>query len=144
VLLPHLTRRPAPDQLKKEADGTYAGELEAALAKALFAVLGRRAAAAPEAKGTVKFWVKDGQLAKFEHVVRGKITVGEDKKEVEISRTLTVEIKDAGSTKISLPETAMKKLCDEEALISLRRRRFSARCNLPGRPFRGRVRGRFA
>jgi hypothetical protein len=97
-------------ELKKEADGTYAGELEPASAKALFAVLGRRAAAAPEAKGTVKFWVKDGQLAKFEHVVRGKITVGEDKKEVEISRTLTVEIKDVGSTKISLPETATKKL----------------------------------
>jgi hypothetical protein len=96
--------------LKKEGDGSYTGELEPATAKALFATLGRRAAAAPEAKGTVRFWAKDGQLAKYEQVVSGKITVGEEKKEVEITRTVTVEIKDAGSTTINLPEEARKKL----------------------------------
>jgi hypothetical protein len=76
----------------------------------MFALLGRRAAEAPEAKGTVKFWVKDGQLTKYEFVVRGKITVGEAKREVDLSRTTTVEIKEAGSTKVSLPEDAKKKL----------------------------------
>jgi hypothetical protein len=58
----------------------------------------------------VKFWIKDGRLAKYEFSVRGKITVGEDKHEVDISQTTTVAIKDAGSTKISLPEDARKKL----------------------------------
>ncbi len=96
--------------LKKESDGVYAGDLAADAAKALFSRLGRRAAEAPEAKGSVRFWVKDGRLTKYEFSVRGKITVGEDKREVAISQTTTVEIKDIGSTKISLPEDAKKKL----------------------------------
>ena len=98
-------------ELKKDSDGVYSGDLEAEAAKALFALLGRRAAEAPSAKGSAKFWVKDGQLTKYEFGVRGKITVGgEDKREVDISRTTTVEIKDIGSTKISLPDDAKDKL----------------------------------
>jgi hypothetical protein len=96
--------------LKKESDGVYASDLDGAAAREMFALLGRRAAEAPEAKGSVKFWVKDGQLTKYEFVVRGKITTGEEKKEVDLSRTTTVEIKEAGSTKVSLPEDAKKKL----------------------------------
>jgi hypothetical protein len=96
--------------LKRESDGVYAGELAPDAAKELFALLGRRAAEAPEAQGSVKFWVKEGQLAKYEFSVKGKITVGEDKREVEISRTTTVEIKEVGSTKVSFPDEAKKKL----------------------------------
>jgi hypothetical protein len=97
--------------LKKESDGVYAGDLDGAAAKEMFALLGRRAAEAPEVKGTVKFWIKDGHLAKYEFVVRGKITVGgEEKREVDLSRTTTVEIKEVGTTKVSLPEDATKKL----------------------------------
>jgi hypothetical protein len=95
---------------KKETEGVYASDLDGAAAKEMFALLGRRAAEAPEAKGSVKFWVKDGQLAKYEFVVRGKITVGEDKREVDLSRTTTVEIKEVGTTKVSLPDDAKKKL----------------------------------
>jgi hypothetical protein len=98
-------------ELKKESDGTYAGDLTAESAKELFAQLGRRAAEAPAAKGAVKFWVTDGRLAKYELRLKGKITVGgEEKREVEISRTITVEVKDAGATKVLLPEEAKKKL----------------------------------
>ena len=97
--------------LKKDSDGAYSGELDGATAKEMFALLGRRAAEAPKAEGTVKFWVKDGRLAKYEFVVRGKITTGgEEKREVEVSRTTTVDITDVGSTKVSLPEEAKKKL----------------------------------
>lgn len=96
--------------LKKESDGVYSSDLDGAAAKEMFALLGRRAAEAPTAKGSVKFWVKDGRLAKYEFVVRGKITTGEDKREVDLSRTTTVEIKEVGSTKVSLPEDAKKKL----------------------------------
>jgi hypothetical protein len=96
--------------LKKESDGVYSGELEGAAAKEMFALLGRRAAEAPEVKGSVKFWLKDGQLAKYEFILRGKITTGEDKREVNLIRTTTVEMKNIGSTKVSLPEDAKKKL----------------------------------
>jgi len=95
---------------KKESDGAYSGDMTAEAAKQLFALLGRRAAEAQGAKGSIKFWVKDGQLAKYEFTVGGKITAGEDKREVDVSRAVTVEIKDVGSTKVSLPEDARKKL----------------------------------
>jgi len=97
--------------LKKEPDGVYSSDMDGAAAKQMFALLGRRAAEAPDAKGSIKFWVKDGQLVKYEFIVRGKITVGgEEKREVEISRTTTVEIKEVGTTKVALPEDAKKKL----------------------------------
>ncbi|MBK7997905.1 MAG: hypothetical protein IPK15_04030 [Verrucomicrobia bacterium] len=96
--------------LKKEADGAYASELDGAWAKEMFALFGRRAAAAPSAQGAVKFWLKDGSLAKYEFVVKGKITTGEDKTEVEVSRTAMVEIKDVGAATVSLPDEAKKKL----------------------------------
>jgi hypothetical protein len=97
-------------ELKKESDGVYSGDLTAEGAKELFGRLGRRAAAAQEAKGSVKFWVKGGLLTKYEFNVKGKMTAGEDKKEVEVSRTITIEIKDVGSTKLTLPEEATKKI----------------------------------
>lgn len=96
--------------LKKEADGVYSSDMDGAAAKEMFGLLGRRAAEAPEAKGTIKFWMKDGQLARYEFAVRGKITAGEEKREVDLSRVTTVEIKEVGSTKVSLPEDAKKKL----------------------------------
>ena len=97
-------------ELKAEPDGLYSGEMIPEFAKELFALLGRRAAESTDAKGSVKFWLKDGQLAKYEFAVRGTITTGEEKKKVDISRTMTVEIKNVGSTKVSLPEDAKKKL----------------------------------
>jgi hypothetical protein len=97
-------------ELKKESDGSYASSMAAEAAKNMFALLGKRAAESPDAKGSMKFWIKDGMLSKYEYVVRGKITVGEDKKEVEVIRTTTVEIKDVGAVKVSLPEDAKKKL----------------------------------
>ena len=97
--------------LKKDGDGAYTGDMTPEAAKELFALLGRRAAEAPSAAGSMKFWVKDGALAKYEFGVRGKITVGgEEKREVEISRSTTVELKNVGSTTVSLPEDAKKKL----------------------------------
>jgi len=97
-------------ELKSETAGEYSGDLTPEAAKSFFKQLGRRAAEATDAKGTVKFWTKDGRLTKYEFVVQGKITAGTDKKEVEISRTTTVEIKDVGSTKISLPDAAKNRL----------------------------------
>ena len=96
--------------LKKDGDA-YAGELPADAVKALLS-FGRRAGGdAPEvsgAKGNVKFWVKDGALSKYQYNVKGTMSFnGNDR---EIDRTTTVEIKDVGTTKLTVPDEAKKKL----------------------------------
>ena len=60
------------------------------------------------AKGSVKFWVKDGMLFKYEIKVQGKVSFnGNDR---DIDRTTTIEIKDIGSTKVEVPDDAKKKM----------------------------------
>ena len=97
-------------ELKKEGEA-YASDLTEAGAKELLTMGGRRGANAPEpknAKGTVKFWVKDGLLAKFELKLSGTVNFnGEDR---DIDRTTTVEIKDVGTTKVEVPDAAKEKL----------------------------------
>ena len=60
------------------------------------------------AKGTAKFWVKDGQLAKYEYNVKGTMSFGGN--DIDIDRTTTVEIKDVGSTKVEVPAEAKGKV----------------------------------
>jgi hypothetical protein len=97
-------------ELKKSEDGLYSAGLSEAGVKELFSRLRRGATEPADAKGSVKFWVKDGALVKYEFNVQGKFTTGNDQGEVEIIRTTTVEIKDAGSTQVTVPEDAKKKL----------------------------------
>jgi len=59
-------------------------------------------------KGSVKFWVKEGALTKYEFNVQGTISFGGNDRDV--NRTTTVDIKDAGKTKVEVPEEAKKKL----------------------------------
>jgi hypothetical protein len=61
-----------------------------------------------DAKGSVKVWLKDGQISKYEVKVSGK--VDRQGEEMEMQRTTTTEIKDVGTTKIDLPDDAKKKL----------------------------------
>jgi hypothetical protein len=61
-------------------------------------------------KGTVKFWLKDGQLSKYEYNVKGTMSFGGN--DVDIDRTTTVEIKDVGSTKVEVPAEAKGKLSE--------------------------------
>ena len=96
--------------LKMEPAGLYSGDLTAEGAKELFGKLGKRAAEAEKAQGSIQFWVKDGLLTKYEYTLKGKITVGADKKEVDLSRTVTVEFKEVGTTQVTLPEELKKKL----------------------------------
>lgn len=99
----------------KEADGAYQGDLSEEGAKGFLMGGGRRGGNGgnggpdiSDAKGTAKFWVKDGNLTKFEYHVTGTISFnGNDR---PIDRTVTVEISDVGSTKIAVPEDAKKKL----------------------------------
>lgn len=96
----------------KSADGVYSGDLTEEGVKSLLTFGGGRAGGnAPEisgAKGSAKFWVKDGTLTKYEFNVQGKRTTQNG--DVDINRTTTVEIKDVGTTTVTVPEEAMKKL----------------------------------
>ncbi len=94
----------------KLADGVYSGDLTDQGAKDLMSFR-RGGSGGPEvksAKGAAKFWVKDGQLSKYEYSLEGTMTFnGEDR---DVQRKNTVEIKDVGSTKVTVPEEAAKKL----------------------------------
>jgi len=95
--------------LKQDGE-TYAGELTEDGAKSLL-LFGGRGGNGPEvndAKGSVKFWIKDGVLTKYETKVKGSISFNGNDRDVD--RTTTVEIKDVGSTKIAVPEEAEKKM----------------------------------
>lgn len=98
-------------ELKKEGD-TYSGELTEEGAKALLSFRGRASGTdgptISNARGSVKFWLKDGALAKFETKVTGKVSF--DGNDRDVDRTTTVEIKDIGTSKVEVPEDAKKKL----------------------------------
>jgi hypothetical protein len=101
---------PTAKELKKDGD-IYSGELTEAGAKALLTFRSRAGADGPavsNAKGSVKFWVKDGLLTQYEVKVKG--TVNYNGNEFENDRTTTVEIKEVGTTKVAVPEEAKKKL----------------------------------
>ena len=89
-------------ELKKDGD-VYSGELTEAGAKAQF-----RFGTANGAKGSVKFWLKDGVVSKYEFKVTGKVEFNGN--EMDVDRATTTEIKDVGTTKVNVPEAAKKKL----------------------------------
>ena len=98
-------------ELKKEGDA-YSGELTEDAAKTLLSFRGRATGAdgptISNAKGVVKFSLKDGALSSFETKVTGKVSF--DGNDRDVDRTTTVEIKDVGTTKVEVPEEAKKKL----------------------------------
>ncbi len=100
-------------ELKKDGD-VYSGDLTEDGAKSLLAMggFGRRGGtppAAKNAKGTVKVWMKDGMISKYETKVQGTVA-GRDGEDRDVDRTTTVELKDIGTTKVNIPEEAQKKL----------------------------------
>jgi hypothetical protein len=112
------TKRPADEaaeiagfasELKRDGD-TYVSDLTEPGAKALqtFKMPGGESMAVNEAKGSAKFWIKDGALTKYEFKLKGKLKFGDN--EFPNDRTTTVEIKDLNKTKMEVPEAAKKKL----------------------------------
>jgi hypothetical protein len=100
------------------ADGVYSGALSEAGAKARltpnFGGFGGGPGGdfqPPEvtgAKGSVKFWIKDGVLVKYEYNLQGSMDMMGNS--TDINRTTAVEIKDVGTTKIAVPDEAKKKM----------------------------------
>jgi hypothetical protein len=95
-------------ELKKTGD-SYASELTEAGAKKLLS-FGRdgEGPAITNPKGSVKIWIKDGLLNKYELKLAGSMDFNGNNFDLE--RTMTIEIKDVGTTKLSVPEEAKKKL----------------------------------
>jgi len=101
----------APD-LNKTDDG-YSGNLSEEAAKELMTFRRRNAAASTQpavknAKGSVKFWIKDGVLSKMQYEVSGTVTFNDQDRDID--RTTTIEIKDVGSTQPDVPDEAKAKL----------------------------------
>jgi hypothetical protein len=97
-------------ELKKDGDAV-SGDLNEDITKELLSFRGRGDGDGPTVtnpKGSVKFWVKDGVLSKYEFKVQGKVSFDGNERDVE--RTTTVEVKDIGTTKVDVPEEAKKKL----------------------------------
>jgi hypothetical protein len=98
-------------ELKKEGDA-IAGDLTEDGAKALLTFRprggGGEAPAISNAKGSVKFWLADGKLVKYQFHVQGTVSFNGNDRDVD--RTTIVEIKDVNSTKIEVPDDAKKKL----------------------------------
>lgn len=110
--------------VKAEDGGLYTGDLTEEGAKALLTFGGPRGGGGrgqgrgqgpqngppppKDAKGTVKFWTKDGVLVKFESILQATMNFrGEDR---ETKRTRTSEIRDIGTTQFEVPAEAKKKL----------------------------------
>jgi hypothetical protein len=96
--------------LAKTDDG-FAGTLPSDEAKALMQRRGGRregAAEVKDAKATVRFWLENGTLSRYQFHVQGAMSVrGEER---QIDRTTTVTIKDVGTTRIDVPEEARQHL----------------------------------
>ncbi len=98
-------------ELKKDGD-VISGDLTKEGAESMLTFgFGRRGGNRPppkDAKGSVKIWLKDGAISKYETKVSGK--VDRQGEEMDIERTTTIDIKDVGNTKIEVPDDAKKKL----------------------------------
>jgi len=96
--------------LKKDGD-VYSGDLTEDAIKAIMPRFGRGGGQGPDvsnAKGTVKFTVKDGTLSKIEYHTQYTISFNGNDRDVD--STTTVEISNVGSTKVDVPEEAKKKV----------------------------------
>ncbi len=94
-------------------NGVYSGDLSEAGVKQLlnFRRVGPNGTGGPQvrdAAGSVRFWIKDGVISKYEFTLRGAIAIGG--MDHQIDRTSTVEIKDVGASKVTVPDEAAKKL----------------------------------
>jgi len=93
-------------------NNAWSGDLTEAGARSLM-TFGRRGGggqppAPRNAKGSVKFWIKDGVLTKYQFKVQG--TINRNGEDMDVDRTTTVEIKDVGATKVAVPDEAKKKM----------------------------------
>jgi hypothetical protein len=93
--------------LKQDGE-VYSGDLTEEGAKTVMRFRRSGGPAISNAKGSVKFWIKDGAITKYQYKVTGLMSFNGN--DMDVDRTTTVEIKDVGKTKVDVPEAAKKKL----------------------------------
>lgn len=96
-------------ELKKDGEA-YVGDLTEEGAKTALLPRARGGGDGPSvsnAQGSVKFWLKEGALVKFEVKVKGTVSFNGNDRDVD--RITTTEIKDVGTTKVEVPAEAKKK-----------------------------------
>ncbi len=101
----------AVKELKTGEGGLLSGELSPEGAKDFLTFHPRHGDPPPppkNAKGSVKFWVKDGSLAKLESHLQATVSFGPDQDERDFEMTRTVEIGNVGSTKVEVSSEARK------------------------------------
>jgi hypothetical protein len=93
-----------------QTDDAYSGDLTEDGAKSLLSFRGRGGdgPTVSNAKGSVKFWVKDGIITKYQFKLQGTMNFGGDDRDID--RTTTVEVKDVGATKVVVPDDAKAKV----------------------------------
>ena len=92
-------------------DGVYSGDLTESGARDLLSWRRGSSDNGPSvsnAKGSAKFWVAKGVLTKYQFNLQGTLSFNGN--DFNVNRTTTVEIKDVGSTTITPPDEAKKKL----------------------------------
>ena len=102
----------AVNELKKDTN-SISGDLTEAGAKELLSFRRGRNAGGngptiTNPKGSVKFWIQDGKLVKYQYHVQGTVSFNGNDRDVD--RTTTVEIKDVNSTRIAVPDDVKKLL----------------------------------
>jgi len=93
--------------LKQDGDA-YSSDLTEEGAKALLRFRRGGGATIANPSGSVKFWIKNGELTKYEFRVKGKVTFNDN--DFDVDRDSTVEIMNVGTTKIDVPAAAGKML----------------------------------
>ena len=98
-------------ELKSDA-GVISGDLTEAGAKELLSFRRRRGGGegptVTNPKGSVKFWIADGRLVKYQYHVQGTVSFNGNDRDVD--RTTTVAIKDVNTTKLDVAADAKKLL----------------------------------
>ena len=96
----------------KVEDGALTGALSETAAKLLLVHAGQKDITPLRASGTVRLWVRDGMLAKYETRLQGVLSVegGAGRREVTVNQTATTTVTEVGTTKVEVPAEAKKKL----------------------------------
>jgi hypothetical protein len=108
IEIAELTRRSTN---LREANGVLTGDLDEEAAKELLQRPRGRAAkdeSPSQAKGSLKVWTTNGLVSKYQYTLSGKQP--RDGREVDLARTVTVEIKDVGTTTVIVPDRIKEKL----------------------------------
>lgn len=96
----------------KVSDDVVTGTLSETAAALLLVHPGQKDISPRRAAGTVRLWVKNGVLQKYETRLQGTLVVeGRDgRREVTVNQTATTTISDVGTTKVEVPDEARKRL----------------------------------